>query len=48
MSLMMNMKKTKVKFNNCILGHEKNLYDEVIECVQEYIYLGQNWCMSRS
>ena len=35
------MKKTKVMFNNYILDHWTEIDDEVIECVQEYIYLGQ-------
>ena len=30
-----NMKKTKVMFNNCILDHEINIDDELIECVQQ-------------
>ena len=37
----MNMKNTKVMFNNYILDHESEIDDEVIEYVQEYIYLGQ-------
>ena len=35
------MKKTKVIFNNYILDHEIRIDDEVIECVQEYIYLAK-------
>ena len=38
MGLKMNMKKTKVMFKNYVLGHEIKIDDEVIECVQEYIY----------
>ena len=38
--LKMNMKKTKLIFNNYI-SENKIEIDEVIECVQEYIYLGQ-------
>ena len=37
----MNMKKTMVMFNNYILDYEINVDYENIECVQEYIYLGQ-------
>ena len=39
--LKMNMKKTKVMFNNYILDHEVEIHDEVTDCVQDYIYLGQ-------
>ena len=35
------MKKTKEMFNNYVQDHEIKIDDEVIECVQEYIYLGQ-------
>ena len=41
-------KKTKVKFNNYIQDHEIKVDDEAIECIQKYIYLGQNWFMTRS
>ena len=34
------MKKTKMMFNNYLLDYEIKI-DEVIKCVQEYIYLGQ-------
>ena len=44
----MNIKKTKVMFNNYMLVHEIWIEDEVMECIQGYIYLGQNWCESRS
>ena len=37
----MNMKKTKVLFNNFIRDHEIKIHDDVIECFQNYIYLGQ-------
>ena len=43
----MNMKKIKVMFNNYLLDHEDKI-DEVIECVQDYIYKTENWRMSRS
>ena len=33
--------KTKMMFNNYITDHEIKTNDEVIECVQEYIYLEQ-------
>ena len=36
----MNMKKPEVMFNNYLLYYEIRLYEEVIECVQKYIYLG--------
>ena len=39
--LKMNMKKTKMMFNNYIQHYEIKILDEVIECVQEYIYLIQ-------
>ena len=39
--LKMNMKKTKVMFNNYIPNHVIKVDDEIIERVQEYIYLGQ-------
>ena len=35
------MKKTKVIFNYYIREREIEIEDEVIESVQEYIYLGQ-------
>ena len=40
-SLKMNMKKTKLMFNIYTIAHEIRIDDEVIECVQEYNYLGQ-------
>ena len=36
-----NMKKTKIRFNSCILDHESKIYDDVIECVQAYMCLRQ-------
>ena len=39
--LKMNMKKTKVMFNNYIPNHVIKVDDVMIERVQEYIYLGQ-------
>ena len=48
MGSQMIMKKTKVIFDNYILIHDIKIDNEVIECVQEYIYPRQkNWCMSR-
>ena len=35
--LKMFMKKTKMMFNNCLLNSELEIYDEVIEYVQDYI-----------
>ena len=35
----MNMKKTSVMFNNCILNHEIKVQYE--KCDQDYIFLGQ-------
>ena len=37
--LEINMKKTKVMFNNYILDHDIRMYNQVIKCVQDYIYL---------
>ena len=37
----MTIKKTKVMFNNFIWKHEPKIHDEVIKCVQDYIYSGQ-------
>ena len=33
------MKKIKMMFNNYIPDHEIKINDEVIKCIQEYIYL---------
>ena len=32
---------SKVKFNNYIPDHEIKIHDEVIDCFQDYINLGQ-------
>ena len=37
----MNIKKTKVMFNNYIPHHGIKVDDEIIECEFDYIYLGQ-------
>ena len=37
----MNMKKFKEMFNNYIANREIKVDKEVIECIQEYINLGQ-------
>ena len=39
MGLKINMKKTKLMFSNYILGNEIKIDDEVIKCIQKYIYL---------
>ena len=33
--LKMNMKKTKMMFNNCILDHELKIKYEVMKCIQK-------------
>ena len=40
--LKMIMKESMVIFKNYILHHEIRIDNEVLECAQEYIYLGQN------
>ena len=39
--LKINKKKTKVMFKNYIVHHGIEINDEVVECIKEYIYLGQ-------